>query len=73
VKVQSVQFDEEGGIVVQYIHEHEQTAEGNLQHVIYINPHGLQTYDRVAYYATELLEDVEEMVAWYEKYKAGTA
>lgn len=71
--IQSVQFDDQGGITVAYVHEHEQSREGNAQHVLYINSYGQQQYDRVAYYAQELREDAEEMVAWYEKYKSGTA
>jgi hypothetical protein len=69
MRILSVQFDDEGGIVINYLIPGEQTRYENQTHTLYVTMAGQTQYSQVNYYANELREDAAELVAWWDKEK----
>ncbi len=63
--------EEDGSIQVEWYEESEQRAEGGTFYQTVITSEAISRWERVQYYATELIEDLEELVEWYVKYQKG--
>jgi hypothetical protein len=65
--------DEDGSIVVEWFEEREQTREGGVFYQSMITLEAQENWEQVGYYAKELRQDLEELVAWHEKHRLGRA
>lgn len=70
-RILGCQLGEDGSIVIEWLNEQEHTPQGGLMHQTVINMKGQKDWEQVGYYADELRQDLEELVAWFEKYRLG--
>ena len=69
--ISGVQFDEDGGITIQWADADEVDDEGGTYHNTHISPFGQERDARVGYYSAELRQDVEELLHAWLKYRRG--
>ena len=63
--------DDDATLVIDWYEESEQRQEGGISHQTVITPEARDSWKHVGYYHTELMEDLEELVLWSEKYRKG--
>ena len=71
IRVLGCTLADDGTIVVEWLDEDDHRPEGSVVKQTAITVRGQEDWDRVGYYATELRQDLEELVAWFEKYRLG--
>lgn len=64
--------DEDGTIIVEWYEEREHDINGGVMMQTILTVEAQQNWEHVGYYATELRQDLEELVAWSERYRKGT-
>jgi len=70
VVVLGVTFGEKA-ITIEWTSEEDQRPEGSTYHQTSITQEGEEAWEHVSYYAEELRQDAEELILWFEKYRAG--
>ena len=63
--------DDDNSIIIEWYEDTDQRPEGGLMYQTIISPEAYSNWERVGYYAKELMEDLEELVLWTEKYRKG--
>jgi hypothetical protein len=61
--ISRITFDEDGSIIFDWVEEKEIDEEGGETHSTWINPDGLGLAEELVYYAKELRDDAEELLA----------
>ena len=69
--VQYVEFSPDGSLGIRWVDSDESGPEGADVHETRITQEGREMYDRVGYYAAELLDDTAELLEWWLKYRKG--
>lgn len=69
MNIVGINFMDDGGISIDWSDDAEQSPEGGVMHSTYISQFGRQTYPHVGTYADEVVQDAEELLAWFIKYK----
>jgi len=63
--------DEDGSMQVEWYEESEQSPEGGVVYQTIITREAMDRWDHVGYYSKEIVQDLEELVEWYNKYRTG--
>ena len=71
MNIASISFMDDGGISIEWSDDTEQSPEGGELHSTYISQFGRQSYQHVGTYADELVQDAQELLAWFLKYRRG--
>ena len=71
IRVLGCSLGDDGSITVEWMYEHEHTPQTSEIRQTLIAPRAQEDWEHVGYYAQELREDLEELVAWTEKYRLG--
>ncbi len=71
IRVLGCQLSDDGTIVVEWLDEDEHVPQGTVVRQTAITQRGQEDWVRVGYYAKELRGDLEELIAWFEKYRLG--
>ncbi len=71
IRVLGCQLHDDGTIVVEWLDEDDHQPELTVIKQTSITVRGQEDWDRVGYYAKELRGDLEELIAWTEKYRLG--
>lgn len=71
IRVLGCQLTDDGTIIVEWMDEDDHQPEGSLVKQTSITTKGQQDWEQVGYYAKELRQDLEELVAWFEKFRLG--
>ena len=71
IRILGCRLDDEGSITIEWLYEHEYTPQVTEIHQTIVTSRGQEDWEHVGYYARELREDLEELVAWTEKYRLG--
>ncbi len=71
IRVLGCQLSDDGTIVVEWLDEDQHKPESTTVHQTAITTRGQQDWEKVGYYATELRQDLEELIHWAEKYRLG--
>jgi hypothetical protein len=63
--------DEDGSITIEWYDDEDQSPEGGLMYQTVLTQEAYANWSHVGYYASEILEDLTELVLWAEKYRKG--
>ncbi len=71
MKFLSMELGDDGSLVIQYLVEKDQSEHIGEVRTLYIRPEGLAQWEHAAYYYAELMQDIDEMMGWIDKYQRG--
>lgn len=63
--------DDDNSMTIDWYEESEHTIEGGMVYQTIITAEALSSYHHVKYFAEETIDDLTELVGWYEKYRRG--
>lgn len=67
--VQTISFDEEGGIIVTWIDPVESDRYGSELRQSHVSPEAQESDQQLSYYAAELRQDVQEFLAAWVRFR----
>jgi hypothetical protein len=71
IRILGCQLHDDGTIVIEWMDEDNHKPESSTIVQTSITMKGQQDWPHVGNYATELRQDLEELIAWVEKYRLG--